>query len=626
MNNQEIQIYKSGVHNLLSSEIIPKDASSDENNWFTQDGRIKLINGRTPVNSEGTTGAIYGEIFGYKANGTKIHWRKAGTKIQYDNGTTWVDVVTGLTATADYAFTNYSSLAGTFTFAFGIDGIYKFINANPTNYISLYDSTINFKGKAFIDKGRTILWDRPEDKTGLYGSWVDNQRTVSGSTGVYTSVAGEATVSLGGTLAFKAGDAHRSCFSVVITLTGTGEVYTDSFIGTLTGSLGGTGTINYVTGVYTLSNAGVGTAAYQWENPNLRGVTDFRHSATRIAGEGFQFPQDEGGDPILTVLIGSDGYYSIKSQSAYLLTLGDDDLTATNDVYRKQMGVPSYRAATVTTKGIVFMNTASPEKPEMTILQKNTVGDAIEPVVLFPQFAFSNYNYDDCTIDTFERYVIVACRSAGFTYNNIILLCNPSSNTVDITSYPARTFASSDGLLYCGSPITLSVYYLYNGFDDDGLSIDNFWIGKAETWNSENLKKHRKLRLKGHISVDQSYEVYVDYDGAGFQLVGTVLGSGSYVDYTAEISVGSSIVGTEAVGGSAGVDIYPYFMEIRLKKIPKFRKRTIKFVALGIGYVDIDYQMDWDIMTFTDKIPSRFRQKQNVSLDGEDINMAAPEF
>jgi len=34
-------------------------------------------------------------------------------------------------------------------------------------------------------------------------------------------------------------------------------------MGTFVGSLGGTGTINYITGAYTLSNAGVGTASYQ---------------------------------------------------------------------------------------------------------------------------------------------------------------------------------------------------------------------------------------------------------------------------------------------------------------------------------------------------------------------------
>jgi len=390
MANSEINLFKSGVHNLLNAEIIPKDASQDAQNWYTQDGVIKLIPGKAPVGSAGSVGFITGEIFGYKVDGSTVHWRKAGTKIQYFDGTTWQDTITGLTADADYTFTNYSSLAGTFTFAFGVDGIYKMHNANPASYNSMYNASINFKGFAFIDRGRTILWNRTEDKTGLYGSYVDNQRAVSGSTGVYTSVTGEATSSLTGTLAFKTGNPTRNCFNVQITLTGSGEVYTDNYDGTLTGSLGGTGTINYITGAYTLSNSGVGTASYQWEDSNIRGITDFRKSNPRVAGEGFQFPQDEGGDPIMSVLVGQDGaYYSIKKSSAYRLYLEADDTNATNEVYRKELGLSSLRGAISTGKGIVFMNTANPEKPEMTILQKNITGDNIEPVVLFPHFKFA---------------------------------------------------------------------------------------------------------------------------------------------------------------------------------------------------------------------------------------------
>lgn len=442
MANKEILLYKSGVHNLIDSEIIPDDASSNSNNWITIDGRIRLINGKVLEGNAGAVGAIYGEIFGYKINGDKVHWRKAGTKIQYLNGSTWTDVITGLTATADYSFANYSSLAGTFTFAAGIDGIYKMHNAVPGSYNSMYSSSKNFKGKIIIDKGRMLLWDRPEDKTGLYGSYIDTQNSA-----VYTSVSGEATTSLSGTLAFKGGGATRNCFAVTITLTGTGEVYTDNYLGVLTGSLGGTGTINYITGAYTLSNAGVGTASYQWEDSNAHGITDFTKSSTRLAGEGFQFPQDEGGDPILSVVVGSNGYYSMKSQSVYLLQIGPTDLATgtTNEVYRKEIGIKSWRGIVSTGAGIVFMNLSKPEKPEMVILQKNLTSDDLVPKTLFTHFKFSNYDFSDCTMDVYERYILVACRVSGSTVNDTILLCDIQNKTVDIVSYGVRTFARSNG-------------------------------------------------------------------------------------------------------------------------------------------------------------------------------------
>ena len=623
MANKEILLYKSGVHNLIDSEIIPDDASSNSNNWITIDGRIRLINGKVLEGNAGAVGAIYGEIFGYKINGDKVHWRKAGTKIQYLNGSTWTDVITGLTATADYSFANYSSLAGTFTFAAGIDGIYKMHNAVPGSYNSMYSSSKNFKGKIIIDKGRMLLWDRPEDKTGLYGSYIDTQNSA-----VYTSVSGEATTSLSGTLAFKGGGATRNCFAVTITLTGTGEVYTDNYLGVLTGSLGGTGTINYITGAYTLSNAGVGTASYQWEDSNAHGITDFTKSSTRLAGEGFQFPQDEGGDPILSVVVGSNGYYSMKSQSVYLLQIGPTDLATgtTNEVYRKEIGIKSWRGIVSTGAGIVFMNLSKPEKPEMVILQKNLTSDDLVPKTLFTHFKFSNYDFSDCTMDVYERYILVACRVSGSTVNDTILLCDIQNKTVDIVSYGVRTFARSNGELYAGSSVAQNIYKLFNGFDDDGNIVDNFWIGKAETWNTNKLKKYRKLRLKGNISPDQSYQVYINYDGAGFQLIGTVLGSGSYVDYSSPQSIGSNMVGESQIGGDVITNIYPYYMEIRLKKQRKFRNRQIKFVALGIGYVDIDSHLDLFIDTYEEKLPARFRQKQNVSLSGNTTNNDNPEF
>jgi len=180
--------------------------------------------------------------------------------------------------------------------------------------------------------------------------------------------------------------------------------------------------------------------------------------------------------------------------------------------------------------------------------------------------------------------------------------------------------------LFAGSSVSQDVYKLYNGYDDDGYAISNYWTGKAETWGSDNLKKYRKIWLKGNISANQSYQVYINYDNNGFQLVGTVLGSGSYVDYTSPQTVGSNVVGGAQVGGDEAIETFPYFLEIGLRKVPKFRNRQMKFIALGIGYVDIDSQIDKDIDTYEGKLPSRFRQKQYVSLNGQTTDNTSPEY
>lgn len=61
------------------------------------------------------------------------------------------------------------------------------------------------------------------------------------------------------------------------------------------------------------------------------------------------------------------------------------------------------------------MNTSNQEKPEMTILKEFNRETNFIPDVLFPQFKFANYKYDDCTIDTYERYVMVSCKTQNAT-------------------------------------------------------------------------------------------------------------------------------------------------------------------------------------------------------------------
>jgi hypothetical protein len=623
MADYKIDIFKGGVQNLLDPENIDPSSAKSAYNWITKDGVIELVRGRALLGTEGLQGSIQGEGFGYKVNGDKVHYRKTDTKVQYYNGTTWVDIITGLTDGFKAEFVNYQSLAGTFTYVFSLDGIYKIHNANPASYTSLYDSAKNFKfAGAIIDKGRTIGWGVTKDKTGLYGSYIDTQKTGT----VYTQVTGEATTSLTGTLAFKAGGATRTCFGVTITITTGGEVYTDNYDGTLTGSAGGTGTINYTTGAYTLSASGVGTAVYLWEDSNTKGVTDFTKSATRIAGEGFTLRQDEGGDAIVTVKVGLDGsYYSLKEKSAYQLTLDSADINPTNVVFRREIGIESTRGAVSTQRGIVFMNTANLERPECTILQQNPIGGNVEPFILFPEFKFANYDYTNAVMATYGQFILLSCKTIGADNNDTTLLMDIAGKKVDITGYGASTLVTDGDFLYMGSPLTLTVYKLFNGFDDDGTIIENFWEGKDEMFKVENLKKTKYFRIKGTIQQSQSVAIYVDYDSNGYQLIGTVLGNGSYVDTNSSQTIGSNMIGEAVIGGDDVSIVYPFYTQLKIKT-PKFRKRTLKFVALGYGYVNIDTTIDTDILRFENKLPKKYRVKNYVSLNGETTDNNLPEY
>ncbi|MBS1516602.1 MAG: hypothetical protein JSS91_00785 [Bacteroidetes bacterium] len=623
-----VNAFTKGVHNLIDPENIPKDSAMDSSNFITKDGKIILVGGRKLIGAEGTVGKITGLWKGYKVNGDIVLYRKAGTAIQYWNGTTWIDIITGLGENDEYSFDNYSSLAGAFTFVNGLAGFWKIVNSHPTTPKQMYNSGKNFHGKILIDRGRTILWDRNDtnkkDPTGLYGSWIDRQNST-----VYNTITGEAVGSSGSTVysgMLAAITPQTTCFGVSITATvsaGT-ETFTDDYLGHLTSNFGGTGTIDYATMNYSVTfssvTTGAVTATYQIENTNNKGITDFTFSATRLAGEGFQFPQDAGGDAILNVLIGQDGaYYSLKKQSAYRLSLDADDTNATNEVYRRDIGIPYWRCAVSTNKGIMFINTANPTKPEMTILTKNPIGDVIEPVVLFPHFKFGNYIFDDASMSNYDQWTMVFCKSQNAENNDTILMCNMLVGTVDIINYTGRMSIQDNGNLYIGDSLTKTIHQIFNGYDDLGLAIENYWTSKEEILHTDRLKKIRRLKFSGAIGADQYVEVYLNYDNAGFELVGTIRGSGDYVDYTNPQSIGSNFIGESQIGGDDLASAYKFYMEMKIKT-PKFRNRVIKFIAKGIGYFDLNSLTDWDILLFENRIPKAYRSKQNVSIDGLSTN------
>lgn len=607
------------------TEKIPSYSASDSLGWISTDWKIELMRGRLLIGTEETAnGFVKGHGYGYTADGTTVHFRKINTKIQYYNGSTWADIVTGLTSTAEYTFSRYQSLAGTFVYATWADGIYKIHTAFPWSYTSMYNAAKNFKGKSIISTGRMFMWDvtagtSKKDTTGLYGSYIDAQDAT-----VYTTVSGEVIAdTASGTLAFKS-TATRTCFGVSITDTSSGEVFTDNYLGVLTGSLGGTGTINYTTGAFTTNQSGAGTATYQWEDSNAKWVTDFTYSSTRLAGEGFVFRQDEGGDPIQNVTEHNGSYYSLKSRSAYILTLTNDDTNATNNVFKKGLGIEYWRSTVTTGQGIIFMDTANKEKPRLTILTPNQLGDTLVPVDLAPQFEFGDYEWDMCAMGTFWEYIVFSGRTPTSSTNNRLFLYDYQNKSVDILPYFAKTILDIEGDLFIGDTTTDNVYQIFSGWDDDGLDIENYWISGDEFHGTQRLKKTKRFRIRGKITPSQSLEVYVSPDGSTFTQIWTILGNWTYVDTTNTFTIGESGIGDYMIWWEESDEMGAnYFAELNFAQwLPsKYRKRTIKLVATGIGYISVEMYEDFKVMQFENRIPRRFRSKQNVSLNWQNTDV-----
>ncbi len=627
MKEFKVQNYNSGVQNKIPAETIAPDAAQDSLGWITEDGRVQLCGGRAQLGADGILGGVFGEIFAPTKNGNSVHFRKISTKIQYFNGTSWIDTITGLTANSDYTFSPYLSLAGAYLFATGPDGLYKIPTANPSSYKDMFDEDKNHKGFSIVNDQRMFLWNRTDgtpDATAIYLSKIDPQGT--NYTTVTNEVVGTGNGSqtvFSGTLAQATG--KRFVFGISLNMNPSGITATDNFEGVISGT-GVTGTINYATGAWTLTfTAAVANLtqirmSYQYEDSNVNGITDFTFSTTRLAGEGDIIPQEYLGEPIQNILVFEGKYYSMKKTCVYELDLTIDDRNATNNVYRVDIGIPSLRSAVSTGKGIVYLDTANPSKPFLSILQRNPVGGNLEPINLTPLFKWENYNPENCVIDTYGEYIVISLKYLDSDNNDVMFLVNVNQKySVDIIPYGVNTFAKNEGILYGGDSFSDTVYSIFTGFDDLTFTIDNQWTSKAEMYQSENLKRFRFLRFKGVIDPQQVVEVHASFDGGDFQWLGTIRGDASYVDYNNPEVIGGDEIGN-VIGGNGSAVGYPFLMQMRVR-VPKFRTRTFKFIAKEIGYVGIEWQLDQDIMVYEQKIPARFRQKQHVNLAGTETNL-----
>lgn len=597
------KVINKGIFNSPDLEVIPKEAASDSLGFLTTFKGIELVKGKVRIGDLSTgTGTVPELHHAYRADGTVVTFKQTPTTVQYldTSDDTWKNAITGLTEGNIGNFTDVVGLAGNFVFFWSRDGVWKIPVSSPDSAVDMYSSAKNFKGNALFDAGRHYLWNRKDDTTGLYLSYVDEAN--------YTTVSSEALSDVSsGTLAFKSGGSTRTCFGIQLTVTTSGQVFTDDLNGNLTGNQGGTGTINYATGAYTTDDTGAGTVDYQWEDSNDGGVTDFTYSATRLAGEGDVLRQDQGGDAIQQVHPLEGSHFSFKKYRVYKLTLDDADTTGNNRVFREGVGIPSKGASTPTSSGIVFLNTFNPDSPELNILERNLAGDNFNTRNLTPQFDYSPYSFDECVMDTFGNYVIFTGKTANSSSNNRIFMVNLKLDAaVSVLPYYADSFSKDGGNLYIGDSLSNNVYQVLSGNDDDGHLIIAEWSGNEEEYGTEQLKRFRKARFKGLISTDQEILVEVSYDGGAFQNVGTIAGSGSYVDDGSPQLIGSELIGSGLVGGEGLDNAYPFLLEFKVNS-PKFRKRVWRITPQGLGYFLLTMVHDVDILMYAAKLPQKYR-------------------
>lgn len=624
------EVYKYGIVDAIEDTAIPRGAARASLNWLTMGDKIELRRGFSfmgDASQQAGTGKVTGIKKATNALSVEVLFYSYGQKLKYFDEATdeFVEVGSSLLGSAadgeDISIAEYVSLSGNQVWVNSPNcaGFFKIMTASPGSAVDQYAAAKNYKGHIKVDTNAIWLWRRTADLTGIYRSYIDAQNT---TTVTAEAIGASGSLTYSGTLAFKSGDSKRTCYAVTFT-DGT-ETFSDNLDGTLTGSLGGTGTINYATGAYSITfnsvAAGPVTATYQWEISTNGGLADFTGST---AGTGTSFRQDEGGGPVQNILSYYSTYFCMHEKKTWALTLAVDDTPAqtSNIPYRQNVGIPNLRAALETGEGIYYIDKTTGQDPKVRLLTYDRSGSQqVIPVPLSENIDLNAYEFDQAVTGMFGDFRLFSCRRASSSKNDRTLVYNRKWKSWDILDYAvAGGFDVYGGALVGGDALSNNVMTLFSGLADDDAIIPNFWESKLDDLDIEGLKKTKQFHLRGEIGVNQKLKVSLSFDGGPFVEIGSsddavtgdhtyaIEGGGAYVDRSQRVSVGPQTLGTGEIGGGGdGVEAYAYQ---RLFKIgaDKFDAAVLRVEAIDIGYVSVSMHEFWDVRLKGKKVPRKYR-------------------
>lgn len=610
LRTHKVSVFNKGLVNAIGAEDLPVGSASVSENFLDLGDRIELVRGQNLFGDLiAGSGQTYDIITVEAVDGTEVTFRRKGTVIQWYNpaNETWTDALTGLTA-EDGLFAAYRTPAGSFVwFSSPNTGLYRANVANPTSWVNLYAAGTNYKGYITIEDNRMWLWQKLQDETVLYVSHIDGDWPYTQITNENIGTGNGVAVTFTGSLAqdYIVGRSINNINDGV-------ETFTDNGMGVLTGSAGGTGTINYTTGAFSVTfavaplNLAAITIDYQYETPTNDGVADFTYSAPRVAGEGSFFFQAQGSKKIMLVVPYDEKFYVFHRDNTWVVDPTADDTNATNKIYREGTGIPSIRAAVPTGAGIWYVDDGGDTGKAVRLLKYDQAGSRVIPENKSESLDIDDFVFDECAGFEYGDLIIFACKSsADVSYNDTLLIHNRKFNLWNTMDGLFNCFTIRDGKLYGGSSVNDNVYQIFVNFDDDDSVIEGNWTSNDDVLGSEELKKVKKLVVEGHISESQELIVEASYDDEDFVELGRVAGDSQYVDASAGTEYGVDFYGS-SYGSSDTVTAYPYLRRFDLSN-DKFLRVKVRFRTEEIGYLSVrGYRWD-DIRLKRLRAPSKYR-------------------
>ena len=594
-----------GLRSKTEESSIPKGYCSNVLNWFSFGDHIELRRGSETLGVEDVSGLkVSGLKVGRRTDGMEQIFKICGKKIYYYTATTniWTeignDIIPAAAAAEDIAMEEFQSLSGTFIYVSSPNlGVLKLATANPDSYKD--QQITDFKGKIRIKSSKTFLWDRKDsnggkDETGLYRSTIDRDELSD-----YAEVAAEVV----GT-----GDANTKIFSgTLIGLTGVKtclyvritdgvETFVDNRSGVLEGNKGGMGTINYITGAFSVTFKTAPTLAqsitanYYTEDSTAKGILDFSYtSPIRLVGEGLTFRQDDGGGAFQNIGTIGSSEYCFHEYKTYKLTIASTDDDAANIPWRNNVGIQNWRAMEESSDGLYYIDSRQQSDPSIRILKEGEINPNVLPSSISEELNLSGFDFSESVVKEYNPFLVVACKAPGSLVNNRLIFWHKFWDVWTITDYRVSVMDTFVGSLIAGDSASGNVYKLLSGISDDESNIENFWDTGEDKMDKEGMERFHRFIVKGNIDAGQSFDILFSYDRGKFVKVGTIDGAGSYVDKGINVSVGNYTIGEKPIGGKT-LTSHPYERTMKIHT-PKFETLKIRFVATKIGYCSVsEYQ------------------------------------
>lgn len=535
------------------------------------------------------------------------------------------DILGGLVQDRDTSFATFESLAGNQMWINSPhSGPQKIMIANPGLATNMYDASKNYKAHMTIKQNRAYNWQIGGTDNNRVRLSYEEVRGLEDFTPVSNELMGvgdNSTKTFGPHIMVTKITVPRATFMAVSVTDGV-ESFVDNLDGTLTGSLGGTGTVNYTTGAVSVTfNTAPGTnvnVSYEYVDEaaagsaGAGGIANFVVPDSRVSGDPNVFPQLTGG-VIQTILSLKENRFCGHKNAIYNIMLTQDDADATNLIFRENFGISSLRGGAESEEGIYTVNINDPAGPRFVVVGFNTNSIEITPKIISFNLDLSGYSFDDLCVSVFNDLVLYECASSGSNTNDTTFVYNRIYKWWDKLDYAYSCADVYNGAFTVGDTVSNNIFTLFSGIDADGANIFNFWKSGIMKLREKALKKIKKIKLEGEVGPNQSVQFFASLDRGPFVELkdsnggAFIQGNGDYVDRTQSVDVGAATLGTHPVGGGTnGIEAYHYERMLSFGQ-DRFSEVQFMVMAPGIGYASVTLTEFHDIRIFQDKTARKYR-------------------